>query len=112
MHVTTTFLALLASASLTTALPSQNAPPKPAKPQDKLQDIIAALAGTYTLVNTSRSASFSFHLHNPVLYSHISYSHILSTTTSSQQPHLTPHTVPSTTSPSPTSPTAPPPSAS
>ena len=84
MHVTTTFLALLASASLTTALPSQNAPPKPAKPQDKLQDIIAALAGTYTLVNTSRSASLSFHLHNPI-YSHIFYNHILSTTASSPQ---------------------------
>ncbi|KAG9205514.1 hypothetical protein G6514_008156 [Epicoccum nigrum] len=53
MHITPTFLALLASASFTTALPGQNAPPKPPNPQDKLKDIIAALAGTYTLVNTS-----------------------------------------------------------
>ena len=67
MHITTTVLALLASVSLTTALPNQNTPPKP---QDKLQDIIAALAGTYTLVNTSRSANLSFYLHNPILHAY------------------------------------------
>ncbi|KAJ4357738.1 uncharacterized protein N0V89_002314 [Didymosphaeria variabile] len=50
MHLHT-ILAALASASLTTALPSANTPPR-SKPV-KTQDIINALAGTYTLVNTS-----------------------------------------------------------
>ncbi|KAF3002434.1 hypothetical protein E8E13_004160 [Curvularia kusanoi] len=49
MHITTIAFALLASASFTAALPSQNAPPKPTKPQD----IINALSGIYTLLNTS-----------------------------------------------------------
>lgn len=52
MHITSPFLAILATASLATALPTSSSLPKnrPVKPQD----IIAALAGTYTLVNTSR----------------------------------------------------------
>lgn len=53
MHVTNPFLAVIAAASLTSALPSSSTPPK--SPPAKTQDIIAALAGTYTLVNTSRS---------------------------------------------------------
>lgn len=43
MHLTNPLLALLASASLSTALPSSS-PNKPVK----TQDIINALAGTYT----------------------------------------------------------------
>ena len=52
MHFTNPLLALLATATCTTALPSANTPPK-TRPV-KTQDIINALAGTYTLVNTSR----------------------------------------------------------
>ncbi|KAF1356086.1 hypothetical protein EJ07DRAFT_158062 [Lizonia empirigonia] len=52
MHITNPLIAVIAAASLISALPSSSTPPKspPAKPQD----IIAALAGTYNLVNTSR----------------------------------------------------------
>jgi hypothetical protein len=90
MHITPTFLALLASASFTTALPGQNAPPKPPNPQDKLKDIIAALAGTYTLVNTSRSASLFIRLHNPNLPTTPSSTATFHITTFSLHPHLTP----------------------
>ncbi|KAJ4988161.1 hypothetical protein SVAN01_06413 [Stagonosporopsis vannaccii] len=49
MHFFTPLLAGLATASLASALPNSPAAPKPVKPQD----IINALAGTYSLVNTS-----------------------------------------------------------
>ncbi|KAL1641743.1 hypothetical protein SLS61_009976 [Didymella pomorum] len=49
MHFTNSLITLVATASLSSALP--NTPPKP-KPVNT-QDIVNALAGTYKLVNTS-----------------------------------------------------------
>ncbi|KZM20237.1 uncharacterized protein EKO05_0003683 [Ascochyta rabiei] len=51
MHITNPILAIVAAASLTRALPSSSTPPK--SNPIKSQDIVATLAGTYTLVNTS-----------------------------------------------------------
>lgn len=51
MHFTPTLLALVATTTLTSALPNTTPGPKPVN----TQPIINALAGTYTLVNTSRS---------------------------------------------------------
>jgi len=60
MHFTHSLLALVATTSLASALP--NTPPK-TKPVDT-QEIMNALAGTWTLVNTSR---FVHHPAHPTL---------------------------------------------